>query len=433
VIISGAAGRDYHNFLVYFKDNPKSEVVAFTQAQIPGIEKRSFPKELAGKLYKKDIPFYPEEKLPELIKKYSVDEVVFSYSDVTHNQVMHLASIALANGADFRLLGPKSTMLKSKKLVISICAVRTGSGKSQTTRAIAKILKKNNKKVVSIRHPMPYGDLIKQKVQRFSSEKDFKKYHTTIEEEEEYQPWIDNQMVVYAGVDYKEILKQAEEEADIILWDGGNNDLSFYHSDLHIVVADPHRAGHELLYHPGETNFRMADIILINKVDSASKENIQLIKNNAKQYNSKAKIILARSDILVKSPEKIKNKRCLVVGDGPTLSHGGMSFGAGTLAVKKYQGKIVDPRKYLVGSIKEAYKKYPNLQLELPAMGYSKKQIQELQTIINDTPCDLVVDGTPANLKRIIKTKKPIVEVNYELGNKAVKELTLMLKKLKFI
>ena len=430
VLIVGAAGRDYWNFLTYFKDNPYYNVVAFTQTQIPGIEKRKFPAELAGGLYKKDIPFYPEEKLPELIKKLKVDKVVFAYSDVKHEDVMHLASIALANGADFILLGPKSTMIKSKKKIISVCAVRTGSGKSQTSRAIAKILKDSGKKVVAIRHSMPYGDLLKQRVQRFESERDFKKHKTTIEEEEEYQPWIDNGFVVYAGVDYKEILKKAEREADIIIWDGGNNDLPFYFSDLHIVVADPHRAGHELLYHPGEANFRMADVIIINKVDSAKKEDIELVKGNIKKYNPKAKVILARSELIIDKPEMIKGKKCLVVGDGPTLSHGGMKFGAGTLAVKKYNGKIVDPRKYVFGSIKEIYRKYKHLESELPAMGYGKKQIHELELTINKVPCNIVIDSTPANLKRIVKINKPVVQVDYELGSKAIKELKKILKKL---
>ena len=433
VLILGASGRDYWNFLTYFKDNPYYNVVAFTQTQIPGIEKRKFPAELAGRLYKKDIPFYPEEKLPELIKKLKVDKVVFAYSDVKHEDVMHLASIALANGADFILLGPKSTMIKSKKKIISVCAVRTGSGKSQTSRAIAKILKDSGKKVVAIRHSMPYGDLLKQRVQRFESERDFKKHKTTIEEEEEYQPWIDNGFVVYAGVDYKEILKKAEREADIIIWDGGNNDLPFYFSDLHIVVADPHRAGHELLYHPGEANFRMADVIIINKVDSAKKEDIELVKGNIKKYNPKAKVILARSELIIDKPEMIKGKKCLVVGDGPTLSHGGMKFGAGTLAVKKYNGKLVDPRKYVFGSIKEIYRKYKHLESELPAMGYGKKQIHELELTINKVPCNIVIDSTPANLKRIVKINKPVVQVDYELGSKAIKELKKILKKDKFI
>ena len=433
VLIVGAAGRDYWNFLTYFKDNPYYNVVAFTQTQIPGIEKRKFPAELAGGLYKKDIPFYPEEKLPELIKKLKIDKVVFAYSDVKHEDVMHLASIALANGADFILLGPKSTMIKSKKKIISVCAVRTGSGKSQTSRAIAKILKDSGKKVVAIRHSMPYGDLLKQRVQRFESERDFKKHKTTIEEEEEYQPWIDNGFVVYAGVDYKEILKKAEREADIIIWDGGNNDLPFYFSDLHIVVADPHRAGHELLYHPGEANFRMADVIVINKVDSAKKKDIELVKENIKKYNPKAKVILARSELIIDKPEMIKGKKCLVVGDGPTLSHGGMKFGAGTLAVKKYNGKLVDPRKYVFGSIKEIYRKYKHLERELPAMGYGKKQVHELELTINKVPCNIVIDSTPANLKRIVKINKPVVQVDYELGSKAIKELKKILKKDKFI
>lgn len=433
VIILGAAGRDYWNFLHCFKDNPNYHVVAFTQAQIPGILKRKFPKKLAGRLYKKDIPFYPEEKLPNLIKRFKANLVVFAYSDISHEDVMHLASTALSCGADFILLGPESTMIKSKKPVISVCAVRTGSGKSQTSRAIAQLIKSRGKMVVAIRHAMPYGDLLKQRIQRFASEEDFEKYHTTIEEEEEYQPWIDKGFVVYAGIDYKAILHGAEKEADILIWDGGNNDLPFYHPDLHIVVADPHRAGHELKYYPGETNFRMADVIVINKVDSAKKADVDIIRNNIKKCNPNAHVILARSEIYVDKPYLIKNKKCLVVGDGPTLSHGGMAFGAGTIAVRKYKGKLVDPRKYAVGVIKKTFEKYSHLKTELPAMGYSRKQIKELEKTIKNVPCDVVVDGTPANLKRIVNISKPIVEVNYELGRSAVQELQNLLKNLDFI
>lgn len=431
-IILGASGRDFHNFLTYFKDNPNYEVVAFTAAQIPGIEKRVFPKELTGRYYKNNIQIYLEEELPKLIKKYNADLIVLSYSDLSHNEVMHKASIALANGADFTLLGPNSTMLKSSKPVISVTAVRTGSGKSQTSRAIAEILKKNGKKVVAIRHAMPYGNLLEQRCQRFASEKDFKKYNTSIEEEEEYLPWIEHGFVVYAGVDYKEILKQAEKEASIIIFDGGNNDWSFIKPDLKVVVADPHRAGHELTYYPGFVNFLLADIIVINKVDSAKKENIELVKRHAKQYNPKAKIILAKSEIFVDKPELIKNKKCAIVGDGPTLSHGGMNFGAGTLAVKRYKGKFVDPRRYVVGSIKKIFKKYPHLSYEIPAMGYNSGQIKELEKTINKIPCDVIVDGTPANLRKIIKVDKPIVNVTYELGKDAVKKLESLLKKSKF-
>ena len=342
---------------------------------------------------------------------------------------MEKASHVLAAGANFGLLGTKDTMIKSKKPVIAITAVRTGSGKSQTSRAVAEILRNNGKKVVAIRHSMPYGkDLSKQTCQRFKHEKDFKKYHTTIEEEEEYQPWIDHGFMIYAGFDYKEIIKKAENEADVIIFDGGNNDISFIKPDLLITVADPHRAGHEITYYPGFVNFLMADVILINKVDSAKKESIQIVLDNIKKFNSKAKVILARSDIVVDKPQLIAGKLCVVVGDGPTLTHGGMSFGAGTLAVRKYKGKLVDPKKYATGSIKVTYKRYKHLAKELPAIGYSKKQIKELEETIHKTPCDIVVDGTPANLKRIIKINKPIVEVNYELDKEAVKKLSKLLK-----
>jgi len=434
VICMGAAGREFHNFLQYFKDNPHFNVVAFTAAQIPGIENRSFPKRLAGKYYKKDILFFPEKELSTLIKKYKVDYCFLSYSDLSNQAVLEKASLVLSSGANFALLGTKDTYVTSKKPVIAITAVRTGSGKSQTSRAVAEVLRKNGKKVVAIRHSMPYGkDLTKQTCQRFKNEKDFKKYHTTIEEEEEYQPWIDHGFVVYAGFDYKEIIKKAENEADVIVFDGGNNDISFIKPDLLITVADPHRAGHEITYYPGFVNFLMADIVLINKVDSAKKESIQIVLDNIKKFNSKAKVILARSDILVDKPQLITGKKCVVVGDGPTLSHGGMSFGAGTLAVKKYRGKFADPRKYTIGSIKETYKKYPHLLYEIPAMGYSKHQIKELEKTINKVPGDIVIDGTPANLKKIMKINKPIVNVGYELDSKSVKELEIILKKHGFI
>lgn len=429
VIIAGASGRDFHNFLVKYKDNKDYRVVAFTQTQIPGIEKRKFPKELAGRLYKRAIPLYKEEKLPELIKKLKVDEVIFSYSDVSHEYVMHFASKVLANGANFALLGTNDTYVKSKKPVISVTAVRTGSGKSQTSRAIAEILRKKGKKVVAIRHAMPYGDLMKQTCQRFENENDFKKYNTTIEEEEEYQPWIDHGFVVYSGFGYKEIVRQAEKETDVIVMDGGNNDWEFIKPNLKIVVADPHRAGHELTYYPGFVNFLTADVIIINKIDSAKKKDIGLVKKHAKEYNPKAKIILARSGIIVDKPELIKNKLLIVVGDGPTLTHGGMKFSAGTIAAKRYKGKIIDPREYAVGSIKDTFKRYPHLKYELPAMGYSKKQIKDLEISINRARCDIVVDSTPANLKRIINVNKPIVNVSYELDKKAVKVLEKILRK----
>ena len=430
----GASGRDFHNFLVYFKDNSYYEVVCFTAEQIPGIANRKFPKELAGRLYKKDIPIYPESMLRELVKKYKVNDIILSYSDLSHEEVMHKASIALASGASFRLMGPNDTMLKSKKPVIAICAVRTGAGKSQTSRAIGDILKEHGKKVVAGRHPMPYNkNLMEQVAERFAVPQDLKKYKTTIEEDEEYEPWINRGIPVFAGVDYKEILKQMEAESDIIIWDAGNNDLSFFKPDLLTVVTDPHRAGHELTYYPGFVNFLMADVIIINKIDSAKKEDIETIKTNIKKYNPKAEVILARSELIVDRPQMIKGRKCAVIGDGPTLTHGGMSFGAGTLAVKKYGGIIVDPRKYAVGFIKQTYEKFKHLENEIPAMGYGKKQIKELEKTINRVPCDVVVDGTPANLKALMKINKLMVEVDYELGKEAVKNLHKILKKRGFI
>ena len=435
VIILGAAGRDYHNFLTYFKDNSLYEVICFTAAQIPGIEKRKFPKELAGKLYRQDIPIYSEEKLPELIKKFKIDEVVLSYSDLSHQEVMTKASIVLANGASFRLLGTNDTMLKSTKKVISICAVRTGAGKSQTSRAIGEILRKHNKKVAAQRHPMPYNkNLMKQVVERFSKYSDLKKYETTIEENEEYEAWIKKGIPIYAGVDYQKILNECEKEADIIIWDGGNNDFSFIKPDLQIVVADPHRAGHEITYYPGFVNFLMADIIIINKVDSALKENIQIVEDNIKKYNSKAIVIKAKSEIFADRPGLIKNKRVLLVEDGPTITHGGMTFGAATVAAKKYGAKeIINAKKYAVGTIKETFEKYKHLEKELPAMGYSEKQIKDLQETINKADCDIVIDGSPVNLNLLIKSNKPIVNISYELDENSVNKLEGILKIKKFI
>jgi len=426
----GAGGRDFHNFLVYFKDNPTYEFVCFTAAQIPGIEKRKFPKELAGRLYKNDIPIYPEEKLSELIKKYKIDEVVLAYSDLSEHDVITKASIPLASGASFRLLGPNDTMLKSKKPVISICAVRTGAGKSQTSRRVADIVKSLGLKIVMVRHPMPYGVLKKQVVERFSSYKDLEKYKTTIEEREEYEPWIKKGITIYAGVDYEKILRQAEKEADVIGWDGGNNDFSFFRPDLQIVVADPHRPGHEISYYPGFVNFLMADVIIINKIDSASEENIEIVENNIKKYNPKAIVIKARSEISADKPELIKNKKALLVEDGPSITHGGMKFGAATVAAKKYGAKeIINAKKYAVGSIKETFEKYPHLEKELPAMGYSKRQIKDLQDTINKADCDVVIDGSPANLKKILKVNKPIVDISYELDEIDKNKLYNIIKK----
>ena len=416
VIIMGAAGRDFHNFNVFFRDNKDYKVVAFTATQIPNIENRKYPKELAGHLYPDGIPIYPEEELPDLIKKYNVDEVVFAYSDVSHEYVMHKASIAISNGADFRLMGAESTMLKSSKPVISICAVRTGSGKSQTTRKVSEILKKKGKKVVVIRHPMPYGNLVKQKVQRFATMEDLDKNECTIEEREEYEPHIRNGTVVYAGVDYEAILREAEKEADIILWDGGNNDIPFYKPDLHIVVADPHRAGHEMTYHPGEANFRMANVIIINKEETAPKDGIDLIREHIAQVNPKAIVIDAASPFFIENPERIRGKRVLAIEDGPTLTQGEMSYGAAVLASKKVgASELVDAREYAVGTILETYNKYRQIKNYLPAMGYGEKQVKDLEQTINNTPCDLVVSATPIDLTRIMKINKPIIRVRYEL------------------
>ncbi len=416
VIIMGAAGRDFHNFNVYFRNNDACEVVAFTATQIPGIEERSYPPELAGSNYPNGIPIYPEEKLPKLIKEHDVDQVIFAYSDVPHEYVMHKASIALANGADFRLMGPKTTMLKAKVPVVSVCAVRTGSGKSQTSRQVAKILKSKGLRVVVIRHPMPYGDLRKQICQRFASYEDLDKHECTIEEREEYEPHIDNGIIVYAGVDYEKILREAEKEADIIVWDGGNNDLPFYKPDLHIVVADPHRAGHEVTYHPGEANLRMANVVIINKVDTADTKNVEKVKENIRMVNPNATILDAASPITADKTELIKGKRVLVIEDGPTLTHGNMPYGAATIIAKKLgAGEIVDPKPYAVGSIKETYEKYTHLGAILPAVGYGEKQISELKETIDRTPCDVVVIGTPIDLRRVVTVDKPTVRVKYEL------------------
>ena len=427
VIIMGAAGRDFHNFNVYFRENNEYEVVAFTATQIPGIEERTYPPELAGPNYPNGIPIYPEERLPELIQKYNIDEVVFAYSDVSHEYVMHKASIALAAGADFRLMGPSTTMLKAKVPVVSICAVRTGCGKSQTSRKVAKILKNNGYQVVVIRHPMPYGDLRKQICQRFATFEDLDKYECTIEEREEYEPHIRNGIIVYAGVDYEKILREAEKEADIIVWDGGNNDLPFYKPDLHIVVADPHRPGHELKYHPGEANLRMANVVVINKVDTAKPENIETVEKNIKMVNPKAIIVKAASPMTVENPELIKGRRVLVIEDGPTLTHGEMPYGIGAIAAQKLgASEIVDPRPYAVGSIVDAYKKYTHLGAILPALGYGEHQIKELEETVNKTPCDVVVVGTPIDLRKLIKINKPAVYVRYELqeiGSPNLKEI----------
>ena len=427
VLIMGAAGRDFHNFNVFFRDNPDYEVVAFTATQIPNIEGRVYPAELAGERYPKGIPIYPESELTRLIRDLKVDQVVFAYSDVSHEYVMHKASQVIAAGADFRLMGLKTTQLKSRKPVVSIGAVRTGCGKSQTTRRVSLILRDMGYRVAVIRHPMPYGDLVKQRVQRFATYEDLDKYECTIEEREEYEPHLDNGMIVFAGVDYEAILRQAEEDADIILWDGGNNDLPFYVSDFHIVVADPHRPGHEVQYHPGEANARLANVFVINKVDTAQPEAVLTVRENLHALNPEAPIIEAASPIFVDDPAAIRGKRVLVVEDGPTLTHGGMAYGAGWVAAKRFgAAEIVDPRPYAVGSIRDTYAKYSTTGAVLPAMGYGKEQMRELEETINRADVDLVIVGTPINLGRLLKLNKPYQRVRYELqeiGTPTLKDL----------
>jgi predicted GTPase len=415
-IILGAAGRDFHNFNVVYRDNDRYEVVAFTATQIPNIDGRRYPASLAGRLYPKGIPILAEKDLESLIRKHRVNEVVFAYSDVPYNYVMSRGSIANAAGADFKVLGAEPTMLKSTKPVIAVCAVRTGAGKSQTTRRVAKILRNAGLKVAAVRHPMPYGDLEKQRVQRYASLADLKKYDCTIEEIEEYEPHIVKGTIVYAGVDYGAILEQAQVEVDVILWDGGNNDLPFYKPDLHIVVADPLRVGNELTYYPAEANLRMADVVIINKEDTAEVAAIDKLRANIRSVNLRAIIIDATSPIFVDHADRIAGKRALVVEDGPTLTHGEMKFGAGIVAAHKYGAKaIIDPRPWTVGTITETFKKYPGIGTLLPAMGYGDRQVKDLATTINKVPCDVVVIGTPIDLNRIIKIRKPTVRVTYEL------------------
>jgi len=417
VIIMGAAGRDFHNFNVYFRDNENYEVVAFTATQIPDIEGRLYPPELAGKLYPNGIPIEPEEKLVELIKKHNVDEVVLSYSDLSFQYVMEKASLILSAGADFKLLGPKNTMIESKKPVIAIGAIRTGCGKSQTTRRVLDILRHKGLKVISVRHPMPYGNLVEQKVQRFANYEDLDKHKCTIEEREEYEPHIDRKSVIYAGVDYGEILEEVEsEDPDVILWEGGNNDFPFYKPDLFIVIVDPHRPGHEVTYYPGMTNLLLADVIVINKEETANPEGIDTVRKNIEKWNPNAIVIDASSPIFVDNPNEVKGKKVLVVEDGPTLTHGEMSYGAGYVAAKKFgASEIIDPRPFAVGSIVETYKKYTHIGPILPAMGYGEKQIKELEETINKSNAELVVIGTPIDLGRVTKLNKPYVRVRYEL------------------
>ena len=416
VLIMGAAGRDFHNFNVFFRDNPAYEVAAFTATQIPNIEGRTYPAKLAGERYPKGIPIYPESDLTRLIAEKAIDQVIFAYSDVPHETVMHKASQVLAAGADFRLMGSKFTQVKSSKQVVAVCAVRTGSGKSQTTRRVASILRGMGYKVAAIRHPMPYGDLVKQAVQRFASYEDLERNECTIEEREEYEPHIDNGVVVYAGVDYERILRQAEQEVDVILWDGGNNDLSFYVPDLNIVVADPHRPGHETSYHPGEANVRAADVFVINKVDTAPPENVIIVRDNLHRLNPNAQVIEAASPLFVDDPEQIRGKRVLVIEDGPTLTHGEMAYGAGWVAARRFgAAEIVDPRPYAVGSISETFRKYPNTGAILPAMGYGDEMVRELEETINNAKVDLVLIGTPIDLARLLHINKPTQRVRYEL------------------
>jgi len=415
VIIMGAAGRDFHNFNVYFKDNRRYRVIGFTAAQIPNIEGRLYPPDLAGKLYPKGVPIYSENQLTDLIREHKVDLVAFSYSDIPHTDVMHKASKVMAGGADFILIGATYTMLKSKKIVIAVCAVRTGCGKSQTTRHICNIMKSHGKRVVAVRHPMPYGDLTRQVIQRFATYEDIKNQQCTIEEREEYEPLVSQGIAVYAGIDYGRILESAEKEADVIVWDGGNNDTPFYYPDVHIVVFDPHRAGHELLYYPGETNMLMANIAVINKVDSATLKQVETVRKNIETHAPNAEIVLAESAILVDDPGQIKGQRVLVIEDGPTLTHGGMSYGAGVIAAKMHgAAEIVDPKRHAVGTIKYTYNQYPNVGTVLPAMGYSKTQIHDLESTINHVDCDLVLCATPVDLPKLLSINKSIARIGYE-------------------
>lgn len=428
VIILGAAGRDFHDFNTTFRNDPNYHVVAFTATQIPNIEGRRYPAPLSGPLYPEGIPIYAEDDLEKLVAEHQVDQVVFSYSDISHLYVMHMAARVQATGADFRLLGPRRTMLKAEKPVVSICAVRTGSGKSQTSRHVVRTLQELGfKRVVAVRHPMPYGNLAAQAVQRFASYADMEKQECTIEEREEYEPYVDMGAVIYAGVDYEAILRQAEKEADVIVWDGGNNDLPFFRSQFHIVVVDPHRPGHEVTYHPGETNLRMAAVVVINKIDTADYANVVQVQRNVRQVNPAAIIVKAASPIFVDDPAAIRGKRVLVIEDGPTLTHGEMAYGAGYVAATFYDAaEIVDPRPYAVRSIAATYEKYPNATGILPAMGYGGDQIADLEETVNNTPADMVIIATPIDLGRLINIHQPSQRVRYELqeiGKPTLKDL----------
>lgn len=415
VLIVGAAGRDFHNFNVRYRGDSSSEVVAFTATQIPGIEGRIYPPELAGSLYPEGIPIHPEESLEELVRELAVDEVVFAYSDISHATVMHIGSRAIAAGADFTLLGPRSTLVAANVPVVAVCAVRTGSGKSQTTRAVSRILLGAGKKVAVVRHPMPYGDLVKQAVQRFETYDDLLAADCTIEEREEYEPHLANGSIVFAGVDYGEILRRAEHDADVVIWDGGNNDLPFYEPDVHITLVDPLRLGHETAYHPGEANLRMADVVVINKVDSAEPEAVTTMRATIEAANPKAEIVEARSPITVESGIPLAGKRVLVVEDGPTLTHGEMGYGAGVVAARKAGAELVDPRPWAVGSIAKVYERYPHIGALLPAMGYSSVQRAELAATINASAADVVLIATPIDLRQICDIQKPAVRASYEL------------------
>ncbi len=428
IIILGAAGRDFHNFNVHYRHVLQDHVIAFTATQIPNIAGRKYPPELAGPLYPKGIPIVPEEQLEQLIREQNVDLVVFSYSDVSHNQVMDLASRAVAAGADFLLLGADRTMLESRVPVVSVCAVRTGCGKSPVSRRVVQALRNLGQRVVVVRHPMPYGDLAAQRVQRFAKLEDLDRQRCTIEEREEYEPHLQSGTVVYAGVDYGEILHDAEQEADVIVWDGGNNDTPFFRSNLEIVVVDPHRAGHELLYYPGEVNLLRADVVVINKVDTAPEGALETVRRNVRQRNPRALVIEAASRVEVEHPEKIRGARVLVIEDGPTLTHGQMAYGAGVVAARQAGAEeLVDPRPYAVGTIRGVYEKYRHLTDILPAMGYGEQQVRDLQATIEAVPCDLVLVGTPFDLARLIKTRHPMLRVNYALDQGATDELARIL------
>lgn len=429
-IILGAAGRDFHNFNTFWRDRDSSEVIAFTAAQIPDIDGRTYPPILCGPLYPHGIPIEPEEKLVQLIQDHDVGEVVMAYSDLPFAEVMHKAAIVNAAGADFRIMGHRHTMLQSTKPVIAVCAVRTGCGKSQTSRAVSGILKSMGKRVAAVRHPMPYGDLTKQICQRFASLEDLETHHCTIEEREEFEPHIEAGNVIFAGIDYERILREAEKEADVILWDGGNNDMAFYRADLYIVVADPHRPGHEVSYYPGETNVRMADVVVINKVGTAKPEDVETVENNIRRVNPRARLIRAHSPVTVQDSAAVKGKRVLVIEDGPTLTHGDMTFGAGHVAARAHGAEvIVDPRPYAVGSIKATFQKYPHLTAVLPAMGYGRKQMAELEATINAADCDLILVGTPVDLGRLLKVNKPTLRVTYELDEPATAALRVEIER----